>query len=370
MTDERAARWTLARIAEPGDVALGGAVEQAGAEEILAQVRERRSGMSGEPNYAVRLARHDLATETSQLTESGGRFVIPGDSEWPTQLTDLGPSTPFGLFVRGRDLRLAAVRSVAVVGSRAATQYGLHVATDLGADLCGRGWAVVSGGAYGVDAAAHRGALAAGGTTVAVLACGVDVAYPRGQAALLQRIAGGEGVVVSELPPGSTPTRPRFLTRNRVIAALSAGTVVVEAATRSGALNTASHAAALGRFVMAVPGPVTSPMSAGAHRLLQREPPARLVTGADDVVEEVGPIGELASDPVIQRRVRDGLDAATLRVIENVPAHRSAPASDVSHAAGLEAGVVRGALQRLMLAGLVERTPDGWRQTELARRPG
>ena len=183
--------------------------------EILAQVRERRSGMSGEPNYAVRVARHDLATETSQLTESGGRFVIPGDSEWPTQLTDLGPSTPFGLFVRGRDLRLAAVRSVAVVGSRAATQYGLHVATDLGADLCGRGWAVVSGGAYGVDAAAHRGALAAGGTTVAVLACGVDVAYPRGQAALLQRIAGGEGVVVSELPPGSTlgQLRDEFVSR-------------------------------------------------------------------------------------------------------------------------------------------------------------
>jgi len=368
MTAERAARWTLAGIAEPGDAALGGAVERCGAEETLAGLRERRSGLASELNYAVRLTDRDLAGEQRRLAGAAGRFVIPGDGEWPTQLADLGSRQPLGLFVRGRDLRLAAVRSVSVVGSRAATQYGVHVATELAADLAGWGWVTVSGGAYGIDAAAHRGALAAGGTTVAVLACGVDVTYPRGQAALLERVAGGEGVVVSELPPGSTPTRPRFLMRNRVIAALSVGTVVVEAATRSGALNTAASAAALGRFVMAVPGPVTSPMSAGVHHLLQGEPPARLVTGADDVVEEVGPIGQLAPDPVVQRRVRDGLDATTLQVIENVPLHRPAAVSEVSRSAGLDSGVVGSALQRLMLAGLVEPTPDGWRQTDLARR--
>jgi DNA processing protein len=368
LTDEQVARWTLAGVAEPADPALGRAVARSGAAEVLAAVRERRSGLAGEPHYLVRLAGLDHDAQARRLREVGGRFVVPGDGEWPTQLADLGDRQPLGLFVRGQDLRLAAVRSVAVVGARAATDYGVHVAVELAADLAGRGWVVVSGGAYGIDAAAHRGALAAGGTTVAVLACGVDVTYPRGHQALLGRV-GSDGVLVSELPPGSTPTRARFLIRNRVIAALSAGTVVVEAATRSGALSTAASAAGLGRFVMAVPGPVTSPMSAGAHRLIQREPPARLVTGADDVVEEVGAIGQLAPAPVVQRRVRDTLDATTLRVIENVPPRRAASTSEVSQAAGLEAGVVTSALQRLLLVGLVERTPQGWCQTDRAREP-
>jgi DNA processing protein len=368
MSDEdRSARWTLARIAEPGDSALGKAVTQHGAAEVLDRLRARASGLTAESSYLVRLESHDEEEQLRRLTDVDGRFVVPGDAEWPTQLADLGTTQPLGLFLRGRDLRLAAVRSVAVVGARAATDYGAHVAAELGADLAARGWVVVSGGAYGIDAAAHRGALAGGGATVAVLACGVDVTYPRGQAALLERIAGGEGVVVSELPPGSTPTRPRFLTRNRVIAAVSRGTVVVEAAYRSGALNTASSAASLGRFVMAVPGPVTSSMSAGAHRLMQREPPARLVTGADDVVEEVGSIGELAPEPLSPRRARDGLDPETLRVIEAVPARGAVSAGAVSHAAGLEEGLVVGALHRLMLAGLVDRTGEGWSQTERAR---
>jgi DNA processing protein len=367
MSDEdRAARWALARIAEPGDPALGKAVARHGAAEVLERLRARRSGLSGESSYRVRLESNDGEEQHRRLADVGGRFVVPGEGEWPTQLGDLGTAQPLGLFVRGRDLRLAAVRSVAVVGSRAATDYGIHVAAELGADLAARGWVVVSGGAYGVDAAAHRGALAGGGATVAVLACGVDVTYPRGQAALLERIAAGEGVVVSELPPGSTPTRPRFLTRNRVIAAVSRGTVVVEAAHRSGALNTASSASALGRFVMGVPGPVTSPMSSGVHRLMQREPPARLVTGADDVIEEVGSIGQLAPEPVSVHRARDGLDPTTLRVIEAVPVRGGLSAAQVSHAAGLEEGLVVGALQRLLLAGLVDRTADGWSQTERA----
>jgi DNA processing protein len=367
VSDDRAARLVLARIAEPGDRALGAAVAEHGAGVVLDAVRRGSSGLSGERHYRVRLADTDPVEMSARLAACGGRFCVPGDGEWPTQLADLGPAEPLGLFVRGGDLRLAAVRSVAVVGARAASQYGLHVATDLAADLASRGWVVASGAAYGIDAAAHRGALVSGGPTVAVLACGVDVAYPRGHSALLERLASGEGVLVSELPPGSTPTRPRFLTRNRVIAALSRGTVVVEAAHRSGALNTAATAAALGRFVMAVPGPVTSPMSAGAHRLLQSDPSCRLVTGADDVVEQVGSIGELAPEPGRPVRVRDGLDPTTQRVLEAVPVHRPHPTGRVSHDAGLHLDVVTGALHRLLLAGLVDHLRDGWRQTAAAQ---
>ncbi|HLZ36978.1 MAG TPA: DNA-processing protein DprA [Mycobacteriales bacterium] len=183
----------------------------------------------------------------------GGRFVCPGDAEWPSQLDDLHATRPFGLWLRGGShLRLVAVRSVAVVGARAATAYGEHVSGELAADLADAGWAVVSGGAFGVDAASHRGALAAGGATVAVLASGIDVPYPRGHDTLFDRIA-HEGLLVTDWPPGAAPARLRFLVRKRVIAALTRGTVVVEAAARSGALNTARHARELGRLVMAGP---------------------------------------------------------------------------------------------------------------------
>ena len=186
-------------------------------------------------------------------------------------------------------------RAVAVVGARACTVYGEHVAGDLAAGLGDRGWTVVSGGAYGIDAAAHRGSLAVDAPTVAVLACGVDVAYPAAHDGLLRSVR-AMGVVVSELPPGARPTRRRFLDRNRVIAALGRGTVVVEAALRSGALNTAGHADELSRTVMAVPGPVTSAASAGCHELL-RARGAALVTDAADVLDLVGRPGDRRPRP-------------------------------------------------------------------------
>src|SRR5690349_24006519 len=176
-----------------------------------------------------------------------------------------------------------------MVGSRAATSYGGHVAGEIAADLGERGWAVVSGGAYGIDAAAHRGALAAEGVTIAVLACGVDYPYPAGHADLFAAIC-AQGLVVSEWAPGSRPARTRFLTRNRVIAALACGTVIVEAGERSGALNTARHAANLGKPLMAVPGPVTSAQSAGCHRII-RDWGASCVTRAADVIELLSPLG-------------------------------------------------------------------------------
>src|SRR6185437_911026 len=197
--------------------------------------------------WQVRLAEVPPPDEVAGFCRDGIRIVCPGDPEWPAQLSDLGDAQPYALWLRGSaDLRFNCLRSVAIVGSRAATAYGSYVASEFAASVAARGWAVISGGAYGVDAAAHRGALAADGVTVAVLACGVDVPYPAGHADLLDAIA-AQGLIASEWPPGRTATRLRFLVRNRVIAALAAGTVVVEAGQRSGALNSARHARDLGR---------------------------------------------------------------------------------------------------------------------------
>jgi DNA processing protein len=232
------------------------------------------------------------------------------------------------------------------------------VASEFASDLADRGWTVVSGGAYGIDAAAHRGSINCGGTTVAVLACGVDVSYPLGNSSLFERIPSEGGCLVSELPPSAHPTKPRFLKRNRVIAALTRATVVVEAAHRSGALNTAAYCRQLGRQLMAVPGPVTSAMSDGCHRLIRDDDAARLITGADEIVEEVGPIGALAPLPLIVESVRDGLDARSLRVLEAVSTRQPVDAAEIARLAGLDGTAVPGVLLRLVAAGLVSQVGD------------
>lgn len=233
-------------------------------------------------------AQADPATGEKILAElpEDARFIIPGDAEWPQQLNDLS-APPIGLYVRGdADLRMLAISSIAIVGSRSASPYGLRVAADLAADLSERGWSIISGAAFGIDAAAHRGALAVGGLTAAVLANGVDEAYPRAHTDLIRRIT-ENGVVITEVPPGEHPTRARFLTRNRIIAALTRGTLVVEAALRSGSLRTAAQAEELMRVVMATPGPIDSVSSAGVHRWIA-DRRAELVTSAAEVIELVG----------------------------------------------------------------------------------
>ena len=238
--------------------------------------------------------RTDAAAAVRNLPElaaacdrTGARFIIPGDPEWPTsQLNDLGPTRPYGLWLRGqRNLRDACSHAVTLAGSRAASDYGLHVATQLAEDLAEAGWTTLSGGAYGIDARAHQGALAQHGTTVAVLPCGVDVAYPAAHARMFTEIS-ANGVLVSEWPPGTRPQLRRFLARNRIAAALSRATVIIESSTHSGSLNTARHARDLGRPLMAVPGPITSATSRGCH-LLIREQNATLVTTADEITQHL-----------------------------------------------------------------------------------
>ena len=366
---ELLARVFLSRVLEPGDEVGGRWLRELGAVEVARRLRDGGPQLVGitDKRWAGLLDRAEQAEPERDLAvaqEAGMRFVAPGDGEWPGQLDDLGDARPVGLWVRGRpSLRMWALRSVAVVGARACTEYGAHMAATLGAGLAEHGWVVVSGGAYGVDGAVHRGALGAGGATVAVLACGTDRAYPRGHTELLGRIA-EQGLVIGELPPGDHPTPSRFIVRNRVIAALTRGTVVVEAAHRSGSLVTARVAQRLGRHTMGVPGPATSGLSAGVHELLRGD--AVLVTDAAEVVELVGDMGELAPDrrgPVLPR---DLLEPGARRVLAALPGRGAAPPGDIARGAQTTQDDAIARLYELRSLGYVERHGDGWKLTRQA----
>jgi DNA processing protein len=356
--DERTARAVWSRLTEPGDVAAHRLVGALGAEAALQAVLQGDDPRV-EARWRVRLPDGDVRRDLDRLADLGGHLIVPGDDQWPTALDDLDDRAPFCLWARGPlELGPAAERSVALVGARAASSYGEHVANELAFGLAERGFTVVSGAAYGIDAGAHRAALAATGATVAVLACGVDRPYPRGNHRLIERIA-VQGCVVSEIPPGCSPTRWRFVQRNRLIAALALGTVVVEAALRSGTSITAREAGDLGRPVGAVPGPVTSPTSSGCHELLRLG--AVCVTCVDEVVELVSALGEgLAGRPRTPAADHDGLAPDDLRVLDAVPLRRAAPAGTVARTAGLEPSRVAATLALLEVRGLVRPDGAGW----------
>lgn len=378
---QRLARAALTCVAEPGDKILGVLLRSCPPTEIVAALTAGRApaplptGPAGETLGATRLdqalarwaARLGSAPTEAQLDawrRAGIRLVVPGDTEWPGQLDILGDARPWGLWVRGHaDLRYACLRSVAVVGTRAATAYGAHMCSEISVALAERGWTLISGGAYGIDGAAHRAALAVDGVTLAVLACGLDQAYPPGHDRLFRQLR-EKGAMVSEWPPGRTPTRHAFLVRNRVITALSRGTVVVEAALRSGALNTARHARDQQRPLMALPGPVTSSQSAGCHEII-REWGAVCVTGAQDVMDLLSFTGETARPgrgPVLPR---DELDPVQRRVLEAVPAKAGQGPARIAVAAGVDFDTVMWCLGALAAAGFTERCDRGWR----LRRP-
>jgi DNA processing protein len=251
----------------------------------LAEARQFRAALRG---WCDQLADIQMRpADLRRLAERGVSLICPGDPDWPAHLGDLGAAAPLALWARGNaGVAARLARAVAVIGSRAATSYGTHVSRCIAQGLSEAGWTVVSGGAYGIDAAAHNGALASDGATVAVLACGPDVAYPREHRGLLDAIA-AQGTIISEWPPGARPSRQRFLLRNRIVAALARAVVVVEAAGRSGTMATVRHAEELGRPLMAVPGPVTSATSAGCHELT-RTGRAICVTSAADIISHLG----------------------------------------------------------------------------------
>ena len=380
-SDERTVRLLLSRLIEPEDHLFaelresGTSAPAEPAELLRAIVGDRTSPPPSWParlaerlesrraGIGLKLACADPAADLEAGAAAEARFLIPGDAEWPSGLDDLGGRAPFGIWIIGRFEPRAP--AVAMVGARACTGYGSQAAGQLAADLARVGTTIVSGAALGVDGAAHRGALAVGGTTVAVLACGIDRSYPASHRTLIQAI-GQRGAVLAELPPGTSPTRFRFLARNRLIAALGLGTIVVEAAGRSGSLVTARLAAELGRAVFAVPGPVTSRQSIGTNQLL--------CDGAIPAVEGPQVLAELGvesarrrPEPEVRRADTPSdavsLDPCAVLVREALPTARSGRAAEVltlAAATGLAPPQVLALLGQLAACGQVMKTGGGW----------
>jgi DNA processing protein len=373
---ERFARAAWSGIVEPGDSLAGFLVSAVGASAALTMLIEHwsvermlqdaagivdvtdRQELARQLGKATArwLPRLESRTTMQQMNLAavcGARLLTPGDPDWPDRLGDLGPHAPIALWLRGSiDAVRSTRRSISLVGARAATGYGEHVATEAGSGLVGRGFSIVSGAAYGIDGMAHRAALASQGTTVAFLAGGVDRPYPTGHSVLIGRII-ETGAVISEVPCGGAPSKWRFLQRNRLIAAVSDATVVLEAGWRSGSLNTAAHAGALGRPLGAVPGPITSATSAGCHRLI-REYDAVCVTSVEEMAELAGivPSGPDATTP--ERSSEE------VRVLDALSVRSPRPASDVAVRAGLPVDTVHSVLGILELDALVAERPGGW----------
>ncbi|GAA4259847.1 DNA-processing protein DprA [Dactylosporangium darangshiense] len=384
MTTDRTAWLVLAALTTPGNREVGSLIRRTGPLQALDQVLHG-VGISPQLTAAVdaSLKPNDRAPGVvdhvaddmlRRADRLGARIVTPADHEWPPALADLAAIShdhspdrrdtdpPLCLWLRG-PLRLAETlqRSVSVAGVRAMTGYGQYVASDFAYGLAERGWTIVSGGALGVDVTAHRGALAGGGATIAVLACGIDRAYPAANAAVLEHI-GADGLLVTEWPPGTQPRQTQFLARNRVIAAATRGTVMIEAGARSGARNTLGYARLLQRAAMVVPGPVNSAMSAGCHIEL-RQPDTVLVTGVEEIIEEIGSIGQPA--PTGQRP-DEVLDALQARILDGVQPHRAMPAEQIAATAGVSDRDAKRTLPLLAKLGLVVASPDGYRRS--ARR--
>lgn len=369
------AAWT--GIAEPGDrsagllvtalgasAALSALIDKRTSAEIVQKVdpdaRAERAALTREIDDA--LARWRPRTKSAAAVRAlrlaahlGVRFSTPGDAAWAKGVDDLGVHAPIGLWWRGQIESMRTMnRSIALVGARAATGYGEHVAMEASAGLVERGFTIVSGAAYGIDGMVHRAALASQGVTIAFLAGGVDRFYPSGHESLLSSIV-DTGAVVSELPCGSAPTKWRFLQRNRLIATASQATVILEAGQRSGSLNTAGHAAAAGRPLGAVPGPVTSPASAGCHRLL-REFDARCVSNAAEMAELMAFEGSAHDAPA----GRSGPSAEQVRVLDALSMRSQRDVNDIASRCGLSVGAVIAALGEFESDGGVVEKERGW----------
>lgn len=371
MSDDAARRaWAyLARVAEPPAAPVIDMIAALGVSEAAAAVRRRKVPDEHREVLAITASRADTDQAQADLDTAeriGARLVTPADDEWPAwSLMALGQAdtaarggVPLALWVRGpARLDDIAAACVALVGSRAASSYGEHVTATVASGLCDNGFAVLSGGAFGIDGAAHRAALGSGGTTAAVMACGIDRDYPAAHAQLLREIA-RVGAVISEYPPGTTAAKHRFLTRNRLVAALGGATVVVEAGRRSGAANTAAWARKLGRPLGAVPGPVTSATSVGCHQMIADQL-ATLVVDAAAVIRLVRPDGEGVMTGG-RARATDALSAEQKRVHDALPARGAVTIGEIAFSAGLELPAVRTALARLEVTGLIDGDGARW----------
>ncbi|MFG1795462.1 DNA-processing protein DprA [Nocardia sp. NPDC049149] len=360
----------LSRVISGPCPALSALIDSVGVEEAARAVRDCALPAVLRGPTEQRRGTDTAERDLELMARIGGRVVTPDDPEWPawrllglTQLEegrDRDGAVPLVLWVRGpRSLLESSERALAVVGSRCSSGYGNHVTGEIAGDLAAQGWTIVSGAAFGIDAMAHRAALAVDGATIAVLACGVDRPYPAQHDRLLAEIA-ETGLVVSEYPPGTTAHKHQFLARNRLVAALADGVLVIEAGLRSGARNTVKWARRLGRPALAVPGPVTSAASVGCHRMI-REGEAVLVTRAEEVIDEAGPLRlSLPGTAGSATSPADTLDGDEALVFAALPAIGSRLPRELSDQTGLPLAAVRAALPALDLAGLVGSDDSGW----------
>lgn len=351
---ERQARMALSALQPLGAPGLSEMLERFEAGELWHAISTRRE----DTTWSVKSRTIDVADLETATRLAGARFVIPGDAEWPEQMSGLAHArvnhlggVPIGLWIKGAADLSALEGAVSLVGSRASTAYGTNIAMDLAADLATAGHPIISGLAYGIDAAAHRGAIAVGGRTIAMVACGIERVYPSANRNLHEAIL-RDGAVITESPPGAHPLKASFLARNRLIAAASQGVVIVEAAARSGARNTASWAGSLGRVLMAVPGSVTSAQSVTPHWLIQ-EGLATLVTSASDVQRLLGPLQpELELDLRGQDVPLDRLSPQLRAIREVVGAREALTVAELSARTGLSIPAC--------LAGAAELAESGW----------
>jgi len=274
-------RLALLQAIEPGNSFWSEEIRSLGVEEVYSRIIARSYDQIKFAHLMEKISTFRPEDELQKISAAGAQLLTPEDPDWPSGANDL-QAPPIALYVKGRREALAQP-SIAIVGTRNPTPYGVRIAGDFAAGFVDRDYSIISGGAYGIDSAAHRGALVAEGCTIAVIASGIDTPYPSGNSRLFEEIS-ESGAIISEVAIGTPALPHRFLTRNRIIAALSQSTLVVEAAFRSGSLRTARDAAQLLRPVMAIPGPINSPSSEGCHRLIG-ERAAEIVTSISDAHE-------------------------------------------------------------------------------------
>ena len=357
--DVNEALLVLAHVVEPQDARMGAFIDAEGPIATIDAIRRGTIPKREVDGLQARLREFSFARALRELERSSARLVFRDSPEWPTQLDDMKSIRPFVLWVCGTpNLRLAAIRSISMVGARNCTPYGSFIARDWSARFSDQGWVIISGGALGVDGAAHQGVLSVSGITICVLASGVDVAYPRTHESLIANIA-DSGLVISESPPGQQALRQRFLSRNRIIAALSRGTVVVEAGTRSGTTSTANFANEFNRPLFAVPGPITSPMSAGCHQLIS-EGKAMLASNWEEVGFMLGDRQLTLDLPEIEVRDTDGLTSVQKAVLDAVPIRQGKSADEVMVATGLSLREVLSSLGVLESGGFIRQNGHLW----------
>lgn len=362
-SSSREAFFMLAHLCEPADSAVKKALTLSPPDRVIHELLAGRIKPASQASFAARFSQFDLGQELEYTEQIRASFITRGEVGWPRQLNVLGPDEPWVLWSLGSaDFRLLALQSLAIVGTRACTPYGQQVAFNWAAEIADRGVTIVSGGAVGVDIAAHKGALSVGSPTLCVLAGGVQARYPASNEHIFHQIM-DNGVIISESPPKESPRRQRFLTRNRIIASLTQATLIVEASRRSGTASTASWAELIHRPIFGVPGSVYSSASEGIHAMMS-EGRAMLVHSPTDVLQliNIGNVHTPSSKAVTDWR---SLTQPELDVWESLPKKGQALAADVAARCGLSFPEVTALLTELNLKNMASFDGFFWRRVNL-----